>query len=534
VSGASGVAATLVRVAGWEVLFSIVLFGIVLALALMLRKSSPILRHALWGLVLLRLVLPVDLASPFSLGSLVGRGALVPAMETPLLVEWPTAVGLELGAPSATEAVSADVEGRAGPVPWAVIVVALWLAGVLALGARVWLRRRSYRNIAKRAKPVREARALSVLARWKDELGIRRPVSLVTSPERREPFTLGNLRPTIFVPSAVLHHVERDVMESVIAHELAHIKRWDDLLLRVQLLISVLYFFNPVAWFSANRMRDESERACDELVLSSGRLSPKTYGRSILSVLRMGLESGPSLAPTLGSTKKRLKKRLESIMYKRPSKNRTRTVYPLLTALALGLFLLPMAGSGQEGASAGWQQAGWQEAGWQEAAWPAFRQWTITSSAVWTEVRQDGDVWQITLVLANPLPGGEITARYGMMINPFTEKEAHHNGIDVKGPAGSEIVAPAAGTVAVATTEYEGGAGYGNVVVVDHGDGLKTLYAHLGDLKVEEGQSVAKGDVLAIQGSTGKSTGPHLHFEVSLDGDHLNPSLFVADWRNPR
>jgi murein DD-endopeptidase MepM/ murein hydrolase activator NlpD len=93
------------------------------------------------------------------------------------------------------------------------------------------------------------------------------------------------------------------------------------------------------------------------------------------------------------------------------------------------------------------------------------------------------------------------------------------------------VLAPAPGVVLVATEDYEPSPASGTVVIVDHGDGLQTMYAHLGSLAVTDGESVARGQLLARVGSTGKSTGPHLHFEVRVGGEPKDPAEYVADWR---
>ena len=89
-----------------------------------------------------------------------------------------------------------------------------------------------------------------------------------------------------------------------------------------------------------------------------------------------------------------------------------------------------------------------------------------------------------------------------------------HNGIDIGGPVGSSIFAAAAGTVIVAKADGGWNGGYGNYIVVDHGGGVQTLYSHLSSVAVSVGQSVSQGAVIGGLGNTGKSTGPHLHFEV--------------------
>jgi len=108
---------------------------------------------------------------------------------------------------------------------------------------------------------------------------------------------------------------------------------------------------------------------------------------------------------------------------------------------------------------------------------------------------------------------------YGMRLHPVLRVNRFHTGIDLAAPTGSPIVAANDGTVLRA--EWNGG--YGNCVVIDHGGGIATLYAHASRLLVKKGQNVKKGDTIALIGSTGTSTGPHLHFEVLVDGKHVKP-----------
>lgn len=96
----------------------------------------------------------------------------------------------------------------------------------------------------------------------------------------------------------------------------------------------------------------------------------------------------------------------------------------------------------------------------------------------------------------------------------------YHSGIDIEGSSGTEIKAVESGTVVlVASSAY----GYGSHVIIDHGDGLQTLYAHLSKFSVAEGQTVTQGDIVGLRGSTGRSSGPHLHFEIIKNGIKVNP-----------
>ena len=129
-------------------------------------------------------------------------------------------------------------------------------------------------------------------------------------------------------------------------------------------------------------------------------------------------------------------------------------------------------------------------------------------------------------VMAWPVPGGGLTSGYGPRTHPIFGTQSFHHGIDI-GRGGGTIVAAGDGTVIRADYGWNGG--YGNIIVIDHGNGLTTLYAHIldGGIKVSGGQSVTKGDAIALVGSTGYSTGPHLHFEVRVNGASTNPMPYV-------
>ncbi|ABC81121.1 M23 family metallopeptidase [Anaeromyxobacter dehalogenans] len=121
--------------------------------------------------------------------------------------------------------------------------------------------------------------------------------------------------------------------------------------------------------------------------------------------------------------------------------------------------------------------------------------------------------------LAAPLQG-RLTSAFGPRADPFTGVAARHDGVDVAAPEGTPVRAPAPGVVVRAGPR----GGYGNAVEVDHGGGLVTLYGHAAEVRVRPGQVVAAGEELARVGSTGRSTGPHLHFEVRMAGRPVDPA----------
>lgn len=118
---------------------------------------------------------------------------------------------------------------------------------------------------------------------------------------------------------------------------------------------------------------------------------------------------------------------------------------------------------------------------------------------------------------------GAITSYYGYRINPVTGEYKLHKGIDYAGNYGDAIKASKSGVV-----EYSGWiSGYGNSIILGHGNGVQTLYTHAQKLNVSYGQTVAQGDIIATVGSTGNSTGPHLHFEIRINGEVVDPLNYI-------
>jgi murein DD-endopeptidase MepM/ murein hydrolase activator NlpD len=122
-----------------------------------------------------------------------------------------------------------------------------------------------------------------------------------------------------------------------------------------------------------------------------------------------------------------------------------------------------------------------------------------------------------------PVLKGWISSHFGYRADPFTGRNAYHRGIDFAGPAGSQVVAVAAGVVTYSKDRF----GYGRTVEINHGNGYVTRYAHNEKALVQVGETVQKGQPIALIGSTGRSTGPHLHFEVLKNGRAVDPMTFV-------
>ena len=483
-------AATWLETLGWLSLASLAVFAGVALLNRFVPRREAGLRHALLALVLIRLVLPPATASPVSVWSLVG--------------DWPAAVAV---APS-LEATPASLHGfsttpspLAPPTetPWAALIAALWLAGAMATAIWLTARRRRYRRMAKQGRPVQDGPARVALDRWRRLFNLRRRVQVVVSPVPTVPFTLGVWRPVIVLPEALTEAGDDAAIEAVVAHELAHVQRLDDLWLTLQRLTQSLFFFHPIVWITTRAMGIEREHACDRLVLASGVLSPKSYGRSLLKVI--GLQQTSATVAAAAGSHRRLTMRIHHIAKLAGASRPSIAHCSVAPILLLACALLPAATTGGQPPASSVPGA---EAG---------------------EVIVTGkDPFSSDLSLDDLMPGAKITAGFGMRRHPFEGGMAHHDGVDLSTGKESPVYVPRGGTIEVAQENYGSGGKFGTVVIVDHGGGLKTFYAHLASLSVRAGEGISDGEQIGLAGNTGVSSGPHLHFEIWKDGEKVDPA----------
>jgi murein DD-endopeptidase MepM/ murein hydrolase activator NlpD len=126
-----------------------------------------------------------------------------------------------------------------------------------------------------------------------------------------------------------------------------------------------------------------------------------------------------------------------------------------------------------------------------------------------------------------PVSKGWLSSYFGKRTDPFSGHREMHKGVDFAGQMGSDIVSTAAGVVTWAGKRY----GYGNLVEINHGNGLSTRYGHCKEILVKVGDKVAQGQTIGLMGSTGRSTGPHVHYEVLKNGRQVNPAKYVRAQR---
>lgn len=141
-------------------------------------------------------------------------------------------------------------------------------------------------------------------------------------------------------------------------------------------------------------------------------------------------------------------------------------------------------------------------------------------------IDNDKNALEVSIPMCKPINEGKLTSGFGHRKDPFTGEESNHGGIDIGGRCNTPIHCVLSGKVEKAAVSPS----YGKYVIIDHGNNIKTLYAHCNELKVCEGQDVRRGDEIAFLGSTGRATGNHLHFEIKVNEVRYDPEPFFKNF----
>lgn len=157
------------------------------------------------------------------------------------------------------------------------------------------------------------------------------------------------------------------------------------------------------------------------------------------------------------------------------------------------------------------------------SSWQNYEETGLAAAKPQVQVGAAGKIASVSIPSRNPLNNSVMTSDFGMRVHPILGRRQGHKGIDLAAPTGTPVYAPADGIVSRASAFSS----YGLYISIEHGGELQTRYGHLSRLNVAEGQAVHKGDLIGFVGSTGRSTGPHLHYEVRVDGVAVNPIPYM-------
>jgi len=281
----------------------------------------------------------------------------------------------------------------------------------------------------------------------------------------------------VVLPNSVLALSEPD-KETILAHELAHVQRKDFFRFLFLKAVRSVFFFSPFVWFATAEILGREEIETDGRALRSFRLDPVLFGRAILNFFETNAWESRPIPSLVGSTRRRMEMRLEGLFRKTITKNGKLGMVLVVAGL---LALSFMNCSSVKGASRG------------------------------------------DSTLADPVPGARVSMGFGTRPNPFTKRDYFHTGIDLAADGGTPVLAAEDGVV----TKAEENDQLGNYVLLKHHDGIETFYAHMERNLVTPGRKVKRGEKIALVGSTGVSTGPHLHFEVRKNGKPADPRTMV-------
>lgn len=257
--------------------------GFISLLIWVLRIKSPALRHGLWMLVLIKPFFTLLVASPFSLYALLPQMGMEAAVHE-ISTERPgpfIAAGVPLAAMSEVEL---SLYG---------IIALAWLGVVVSLVLRLLIGQGTIWSLRQKADVATEGSLRDLSDQTFADIGVKRPVRVALSDEIQGPLLTGLVRPLILLPRKIAQNFSADQIKLIMAHEVEHMRRRDNLVLLVQRLVETLLFYHPVAWICGRHLRREAEKACDDSVLRR-YANPLRYAESLTRIaeIRSGLGLG--------------------------------------------------------------------------------------------------------------------------------------------------------------------------------------------------------------------------------------------------
>ena len=429
--------------------------------------------------------------------------------------------------PFATRRLSASLPGEISLERLKPAALAIYLYGFTLLLAIALLRSAAFAWRIKN-EPVLNVPAIKRgLDDWAQKFGLRSMPTYKVTDTVTSVCVHGVMRPTILIPKAIVETTPHSDVMMMGAHEMAHIKRNDTVLFAVSSLLQAAFWFNPFIHVITSRVSLAAEKAADRLVIDNG-VERHAYAKCFVNGLKTATNlEARLLTPALSFTpfdKKSRKERLSAILTGTATTQTTLAQKVTFTIVCIGALGLAAA----QAAFAVAPRVLEQTPTTPPAPTPLAQvDATALAAAVPapppTPTVDDLDIVAANILTTTPLDG-DITLSYGAAQPSSTRKT--HTGVDIKSPRGVPVVAAGPGKVVTVTSRLNGNSGYGKVVAIDHGHGLVTRYAHLDSFLVSEGTNVNGGDVIGTVGSTGRSTGPHLHFEVLKNNASIDPANY--------
>lgn len=498
----------LVVLAADQLLHTLLLFVVVLALCLALRGRHPRMQLALWALVCLRPLIPAQWHTAYNLRELAT--GLFPQLDALSALFQLTQLDLAM-------LLSAPVFVDHPFITWSMAIVATWLAAGAVFIWRLFRARGRYWRAVRASTPVRSTVALELLASVRQGLRIRRRVRLVAGTAVASPFTIGTLAPVIFIPEPMLRSLDRGALLTLLAHEMAHIKRCDDLWGVLLALVQRVFFFFPVFWFVRRQWEEQREIVCDGLAIKCSRQSAGDYAAGLFSIVHYfrNREAVGARTPVPGLSLRHrgYRARLLALRdYSLPCARESALV--LGGILLVVVFVMPMHSP--------------------EASSVALRE-------------------RSRAVLPTPLDKLTLPVGRDRILAGFTDipvnaplglgtLEFVHAGLDIRLPAGTNIVAMGHGVVVgVVDRPVDGIARRtGGYVSIRHDNGVLASYHYVGLSPLRVGQRVAAGErigrllankysprVFPRHSAPGSRPPARLHISMSYRGIAIDPEQVI-------
>ena len=549
-----------------SLLLSPILLALLLCAPLLGKRYAAKARCLLWAVLAARLLFPIGVTGErlFTLYLPLpdGRQAVEDAGLTPEGVRIPRDAAPESGdhpldLPAARLAVGPQAPNLAQNV------TVVWCIGAALFLLYHWVCYLHTRHKLRRwSSPVQDARILEAFRRLKGQHGIQADIALFQSPRSQGPLLMSFFRPRILLPRKNYSDAQ---LWAILSHELLHYKRGDLWYKLLLLMANAAHWFNPLLYWMSRQADYDMEAACDSGVLKDADAQTRrAYGFAVLAALEHKNGLATALTTRFYSGKKQMLRRFADIA-EQPARRKGAALMGVVAAVSFCSGILVGCGTtrlAEPTASAGDPTvpvaAEREPMGTVAAASPggegdsasasekaqvmdALEQLYLADAAGSREKERElqseiSAVFDAAQWDASPYTGGEMIwpAPGKYVVSPYGWRfrgQDFHTGMDIAGADcyGSAIAAANDGVVKFVNTEYTPGRGYGIYLILDHGGGVSTLYAQCSNVLVAVGDSVVRGQPIAQIGSTGFSTGPHLHFEVRNDGAHADPLPYVSD-----
>lgn len=338
---------------------------------------------------------------------------------------------------------------------------------------------------------------------------MRASVDLRISDLSISPFAVSWPRRCIVIPAWMLRELDDVELRLILRHEAAHLSARDPQRAFWMSITQALLWFNPFLRRIADRVQLSAELRCDQRALEIDPSAGRVFAAIYLRTLRLSSSAQLPVAALSHRDTEGHAIRIRQMLGGHTGRPISGVLRLSLTGTALAAVILVSTLQMAFAAPLG--------------QLPSRADQVVPRDPASGRKEARSEAQQAFLLQA-PLERPRITGRYG---DSGGVRSRAHRGLDFGAVVGTPIFAPAAGIVTAATTRYPGGSQYGTVIVLDHGNGWQTLYAHLNDFEVEVGQRVTAGQRVAHVGHSGRTTGPHLHLEVLHQGQRVDPEQLM-------